>query len=66
MKNKYSSIAYILAVLVLLNLIGSKYYKRFDLTEDRRYTLSETTKDIIKNADDAILIKVYLKGDHYE
>lgn len=63
MRNKYSKIAVILLSLIVLNFIGSKIYKRFDLTEDHRYTLSETTKNIVKNVKDIIVIKVYLQGD---
>ncbi|NLP56634.1 gliding motility-associated ABC transporter substrate-binding protein GldG [Lutibacter sp. B1] len=63
MRNKYSKIAVILLSLIVLNFVGSKIYKRFDLTEDHRYTLSETTKNIVKNVKDIIVIKVYLQGD---
>ena len=62
MKNKYSKIAIFFIGIILLNYIGSKVYKRFDLTEDKRYTLSETTKNIIANVDEIIGIKVYLEG----
>ena len=35
----------------------------FDLTKDKRYTLSETTTNILAKIDNQILIKVYLEGD---
>lgn len=63
MKNKYSKIAIFLIGILLLNFIGSKVYKRFDLTEDKRYTLSETTQNIVSNIDEIIGVKVYLEGD---
>lgn len=63
MKSKYSKIAYILIGLLLINLLGSKIYKRFDLTEDNRYTLSLATKNIVENVKDNVLIMVYLQGD---
>lgn len=63
MKNKYSKIVVFIIGIILLNYIGSKVYKRFDLTEDKRYTLSETTKNIVTNVDEIIAIKVYLEGD---
>jgi ABC-2 type transport system permease protein len=46
-----------------LNLISSYLYKRFDLTQDRRYSLSEPAKKIIGTIDDYIKIKVFLEGD---
>lgn len=63
MGNKYSKIVIVFITLVLINFISSKIYKRLDLTEDKRYTLSETTKTIVENVKDIITIKVYLEGD---
>ncbi|OGS72692.1 MAG: gliding motility-associated ABC transporter substrate-binding protein GldG [Flavobacteria bacterium RIFCSPLOWO2_12_FULL_35_11] len=63
MKNKYSKIILLLIGLVLLNIIGSKIYKRFDLTEDNRYTLSKATEKIVENVKDITTITVYLKGE---
>jgi ABC-2 type transport system permease protein len=63
MKNKYSKIVFVLIGLILINFISSNVYKRFDLTEDGRYTLSTATKNIIKDVDEIITIKVYLQGD---
>lgn len=63
MQSKTSKIAIFVVGLFLINFLGNKIYKRFDLTEDHRYTLSETTKNITKKVDDIILVKVYLQGD---
>ena len=63
MKNKYSKISVILICLILLNFIGSKVYKRFDFTQDKRYTLSEATEKIVGNIKDLVVVTVYLKGD---
>jgi len=63
MSNKYSKIGFVLVVLLLINYISSTVYKRFDLTEDNRYTLSNSTKSIVENVKDVIIIKVYLQGD---
>lgn len=63
MKTKYSNILYLIVGLLIINLISFSFFKRFDLTEDGRYTLSKTTTTIVENVDDVILIKVYLQGD---
>ncbi|PCH52733.1 MAG: gliding motility-associated ABC transporter substrate-binding protein GldG [Flavobacteriaceae bacterium] len=63
MNNKYSKIAFVFLGLLLLNFISSTIYKRFDLTEDKRYTLSKETKSIVENIENIITIKVYLQGD---
>lgn len=50
-------------VIIVLNVLGSQYYNRFDLTKEKRYTLSETSKNLSKNVKEEMLIKVYLDGD---
>lgn len=53
----------LLAIVVMVNFIGSFYFKRFDLTSEKRYTLSESTKKLLGELDDVIFLKVYLQGD---
>jgi gliding-associated putative ABC transporter substrate-binding component GldG len=50
-------------IIILINFIGSFVFKRFDLTSEKRYTLSGITKDMLKNLDDLVYVKVYLEGD---
>lgn len=57
------NILLLLAVLVLLNVGGSYFYKRFDLTQDKRYTLSEAAKQTISNVDSPLVIDVLLEGN---
>ncbi|MBZ0326083.1 MAG: gliding motility-associated ABC transporter substrate-binding protein GldG [Altibacter sp.] len=49
--------------LIVLNVLGSYVYKRFDLTQDKRYTLSEAAKETIATVDSPILIDVFLEGN---
>lgn len=49
--------------LILLNLVGNYFFYRFDLTADKRYTLSETTKDILDNIREPLYIDVFLEGN---
>jgi len=56
-------ISFVLISLVVINIIASRYYYRLDLTADKRYTLSEASKDLIDKIDQNMLIKVYLQGD---
>jgi ABC-2 type transport system permease protein len=50
-------------IIVLVNYIASFVFTRFDLTAEKRYTLSEATKKQIENLNDAVYFKVYLEGD---
>ena len=63
MKNNLVKIILFVLVLFVINFMANKYYKRFDLTKDKRYTLSETTKTILDKLDENAIIKVYLEGD---
>jgi gliding-associated putative ABC transporter substrate-binding component GldG len=62
-KNNLKSVAITIAVLLLLNIIGSSFFHRFDLTKDKRYTLSVTSLNIIKQVKNPLSIKVYMQGD---
>ena len=51
------------AVLAALNWLASLYHTRIDLTNEKRFTLSGSTKKILKGLDDLVEVKVFLKGD---
>lgn len=51
--------------LLLLNILSASAHKRFDLTEDNRYTLSKASKQIINAVESPILVDVFLNGDDF-
>ena len=59
-KNK---ILYITAVALLLGLIFGVVSKRLDLTQEKRYTLTEATIKTLKSVKKPMMIEVYLDGD---
>jgi ABC-2 type transport system permease protein len=52
-----------LAIIILLNIIASFVFTRFDLTAEKRYSLAPATKKLLKKLDDVVFFKVYLYGD---
>ena len=62
-KSQLASFFITLVIIVVINVIGSFVFTRFDLTAEKRYTLSETTKETLRNLDDYVYFKVYLEGD---
>ncbi|NEN24324.1 gliding motility-associated ABC transporter substrate-binding protein GldG [Cryomorpha ignava] len=52
-----------IALFVLLAYLSTFVFKRFDLTEEKRHTLTPTTIDLVKSLDDVVYIKVFLEGD---
>ena len=51
------------AILVVVNLIGLNFFGRLDLTDDRVYSLSRASKDIVENLEDPVTIKAYFSAD---
>lgn len=49
-------------ILILINIIGNKFYTYLDLTEDGRYTLSKPTKNLLSKLDDNYYVSIYLEG----
>ena len=52
-----------IVILVFLNIISSYKFHRFDLTSEKRYTLSDATKKLLRNLNDVVYVKVYLEGE---
>ena len=62
--NKNSTYIIIVIVgLVVINFISSLAYTRYDLTKDKRYTLSKATENLIEDIDAPLIIDVFLEGD---
>lgn len=62
-KRKGKSTILIPLIVVVAFLFMRDFYKRFDLTADGRYSLSEVATNLIKDVDKPILITVFLEGD---
>jgi gliding-associated putative ABC transporter substrate-binding component GldG len=60
---RYAQLLIIIAIVFVINIIASFIYSEYDLTDDKRFTLSENTKNLIAGADDNITIKVLLDGE---
>ncbi|MBE7653100.1 gliding motility-associated ABC transporter substrate-binding protein GldG [Tenacibaculum finnmarkense] len=60
-KLQYSAFAFF--GLLLINYLSNSVYKRFDLTQDNRYTISKTSINLLDKLENIIFINVYLEGD---
>ena len=56
-------IASLLLIIIGLNLVSHFFFKRFDLTADKRYTLSETSLKIVDEVTEPLYVDVFLKGN---
>ena len=62
-KNRLKSVGITLFLLLVINIIGSFFFFRLDLTKDKRYTLSSTSLQIIEQVKNPLYIKVYMQGE---
>jgi gliding-associated putative ABC transporter substrate-binding component GldG len=54
--------AFLLAGLLLLNMLSSRFHHRIDLTAEKRFSVSEPTRQLLRQLKDDIVIEVYLTG----
>jgi gliding-associated putative ABC transporter substrate-binding component GldG len=62
-KKSFFKYTLMLIAIGIVNFIAQNWIFRIDLTEDKRYTISDATKEILENLNDEIRIKVYLEGE---
>ncbi|PBI87849.1 ABC-type uncharacterized transport system [Flavobacterium sp. ACN2] len=62
-KQNLKTLGITIFILVVLNVFGTLFFHRFDLTKDKRYTLSPTSLGIVKQVQNPLSIKIYMAGD---
>lgn len=62
-QNSFKKISVSIGFILLLNVVGHFVYKRFDLTADKRYTLSQTSLNIVGDVKEPLYVDVFLEGD---
>ena len=61
--NRHQNIFIIFIIIISVNVISNFFSFDIDLTEDKKYTLSDNSKKILSQVDDILTIKVYLEGE---
>ncbi len=56
---------YLIGIMLIIVINQLSYFKffRIDLTEEKRYTISDATIELLRNLEDEVFIEVYLAGD---
>eukprot|EP01136_Pigoraptor_vietnamica_P027885 Opistho-1_new@84753 len=62
MKNKSIQFIIMFIAVIGVTLLASHFFFRLDLTQEKRYTIADATKNLLQNLDDEVYIKVYLTG----
>ncbi len=60
---KFLQAAVFITLLIALGWLGNRYFIRLDLTTDKRYTLSQGTKKLLRQLPQAVYVTVYLSGE---
>src|SRR5574344_22379 len=61
-KSAIISIVATIVIVIAANILSSFWFARFDLTQDKRHSLSPSTVTLLKDLDDVVYIKVYIGG----
>jgi ABC-2 type transport system permease protein len=62
-KKNIRAIAIVIVTIVLINIASAFYFFRLDLTSEKRYSISDNTKNLLKNLDSKLSVVIYLDGD---
>lgn len=66
MKNKQQAIlqvSILIAILIGCNVVANYFYARVDLTKEKRFTLTDATKDLLEDLDEVVFLQIYLEGE---
>ncbi len=63
MKKSTLSILLIIGIILVINFLSNEFFFRIDATKDKTYTLSESTKNILKNIEEPVTVSGYLTED---
>jgi ABC-2 type transport system permease protein len=55
--------AFIVGAIVVVNLLGTRVFGRLDLTENEIYTLSDSSKDLVRKLPDYMTVKAFISKD---
>lgn len=62
-KTRWLRFSLFVLVLVLINVLAQFAYTRIDFTKEKRFTLTEKTKEVLKSNKHDVLVTVFLDGD---
>ncbi len=57
------SLLILFAILIVVNMLSTRFFARLDFTEDQRYTLSEATRNILEELTEPVTVTAYFSED---
>lgn len=50
-------------IILFVNILANSFYAHLDLTEEKRFTLTQPTRALLNSLDDRIYVQILLKGE---
>ncbi len=61
--NALLAIGIVIVLALVINIFSTKLFARWDVTENSDYSISQTTKDLLRNLDDVVNVKAYFTAE---
>jgi len=61
--DRFGNILILLGIIALANIVAQYAFVRFDLTSEKRHSLSDGTVETLEQLEDIVFIRVYLEGE---
>ncbi len=52
-----------LGIVIFINILAHPFYTKWDLTEEKRYTLTQPTQKMLNDLDEVVYVKILLEGE---
>ena len=62
-KSITTSLLLIAGVIIFINILADRFFLRLDFTADKRYTLSEATKNILGSLKQTVTVTAYISEE---
>ncbi|MBK9016782.1 MAG: gliding motility-associated ABC transporter substrate-binding protein GldG [Saprospiraceae bacterium] len=61
--HSFLQLGLVIGIAIFLNILGNVFFTHFDLTEDKRFTLTDPTRQMLRNLDAEVYVNVLLEGE---
>jgi ABC-type uncharacterized transport system involved in gliding motility auxiliary subunit len=61
-----ASVLVVLAILIAINYLSTKYNKRWDLTAARQFSLSDQSKKVLQDLKEPVRIRVFARSEEFQ
>lgn len=59
----FINLGLVIGIALFMNILGSLFYNYYDMTEEKRFTLTDPTRELLQNLDEVVYIEILLEGE---